>query len=127
MSWILFPEPNAKQYREGAGIILDNSYQLIAEVQPSTESGFRGMDMHEFDVLNDSSALLITHRRQFEDISYRGLANHNMFVDIVGFQEIDIVTSSLIFEWNARDHIHPSASFVNPPSGATSNITWDWL
>lgn len=83
--------------------------------------------MHEFSVLNETSALLITRRNQLEDISYRGLAHRYVFVDVGGFQEIDIAAGSVIFEWSSRDHIHPSTSFVDPPPLATSDVTWDWL
>jgi hypothetical protein len=130
LSLIVFPKFRDEHYKKGAGVILNNSYRIVAEVHPSGDNERRVMDMHEFNVLEGGSALLtateaiLWHNK--DDTSDLGFTKPPITIGDPTFQEIDIATGMAIFEWNALDHILPSASFVDPPTRISIN-GWDWM
>ena len=96
---------------ETIGVILNSSYEVVKTVTSSNGQGYS--DMHEFSVIeNGKSALLIV--TQWRNVS-GGLFNKadNPATNVTylldsGFQEVDIETGRMKFEWWAFDHISAS-------------------
>lgn len=85
--------------------------------------------MHEFNVIEGGkSALLITNVPQLHDISALNLQPQSGWVSNNGFQEIDIATGKVNFEWNTLDHvpITESTVAVRQMPGEYS-MSWDYM
>lgn len=99
----------------GSGVVLDNSYRFVQNVDERTGRGV--MNMHEFNIIDDGRrALMITFGSKFVDVDLGDDAPRKMFVGNNGFSEVDTSTGLPVFSWWALDHIHPSESTVDHPS-----------
>ncbi|RHZ55592.1 hypothetical protein CDV55_105348 [Aspergillus turcosus] len=96
---------------ETIGVILNSSYDVVKTVMASNGQGYS--DMHEFNVIEDgNSALLIATRWQNVSGSLFNkektpATNITKLLDF-GFQEVDVETGRMKFEWWAFDHIPAS-------------------
>jgi Arylsulfotransferase (ASST) len=89
--------------RLGEYSIYDSSYQLIAHVRPG--NGIAG-DMHEFLITRRNTALLtLSHRVQVKSRPVLEGA----------FQEVDIRTGHVLFEWHSIDHVPLVESYYRLP------------
>jgi hypothetical protein len=84
-------------------IVYDQSYRLVATVQPANDLGG---DIHEFRITRRNTALItVSHYVGFQDRK----------VLEGGFQEIDIETGRLLFQWLSTDHVALAESYYRPP------------
>jgi Arylsulfotransferase (ASST) len=83
--------------------IYDNRYRLVAHVEPG--HGLLG-DMHEFKLTRRSTALM-TFIRQLHVNGRRVLEG--------GFQELDLRTRRVLFEWHSIDHVRLVESYYHLP------------
>jgi hypothetical protein len=91
---------------------LDASYDL-----KHTVSGVGiGGDLHEFIITNDDTALLTFYNVTPADLSSLGKTKSGWLIDS-GFQEVDIATGKLLFEWRASDHFQVNETFMTHPFG----------
>ncbi|KAH7371870.1 ASST-domain-containing protein [Cadophora sp. MPI-SDFR-AT-0126] len=97
---------------EGTYIMLDSSYK---QVYNFTAGNHRLGDFHEFTITEHGTALLTQYRYEKGDWGV-GLAPQGYIWDSV-FQEINIGTSEVLFEWHAYDHVDINKSDF--PSGST--------
>lgn len=81
---------------------LNSSYELVHEIKPHGK-GLKG-DSHEFRITPQGTALITIYHKHQTDCTDLGLGKSCWIQDGV-FQEIDIETGKLIFEWRATDHI----------------------
>jgi hypothetical protein len=83
--------------------IYDDSYRLITHVQPG--NGLLG-DIHEFKITRRDTALM-TFVRQVRVKGRRVLEG--------GFQELDLRTRRVLFEWHSIDHVRLVESYYHLP------------
>jgi hypothetical protein len=94
---------SADDKRLGSYSIYDSSYRLIAHVRPG--SGLSG-DMHEFVITRRNTALMtLSHRVRVKSRSVLEGA----------FQEVDIRTGRVLFEWHSIDHVALVESYYHLP------------
>jgi hypothetical protein len=119
-------------YGRGHGIIMDKNYRIVKSVEPAGSS--IAMDEHEFMLINGGKSALITiyHPKAY-DLGAYGVDNGFGWVQESIFQEIDVETGGLIFEWRSLDHVDVSESYVEPMEtevsgdGRTKESPWDYF
>jgi hypothetical protein len=121
-----------KGYARGHGLIMDNKYRIVRSVEPGGAT--LASDMHEFYVLpGGRSALMTIYKPSPYDLSAFGVTNGVGYIQEGIFQEVDIESGAVIFEWRSLDHIDPSESFVPPDTteisgdGLTKETPWDYI
>jgi hypothetical protein len=94
---------SADDKRLGAYAIYDNSYRLIKQVRPG--NGLSG-DMHEFKITPRNTALMtLSHRVRVK--------TRNVLEG--AFQEVDIRTGRVLFEWQSVGHVRLAESYYRLP------------
>jgi Arylsulfotransferase (ASST) len=83
--------------------IYDDRYRLVAHVEPA--HGLLG-DMHEFELTRRDTALMTFIRR----VRVKGRA-----VLEGGFQELDLRTNRVLFEWHSIEHVRLVESYYHLP------------
>jgi hypothetical protein len=73
-------------------------------------------DFHEFKITEDHTALITIYHRRQKNLTPVGGAENGWIYDGV-FQEIDIATGKLLFEWRASDHYSLNSSYVDLSNG----------
>ncbi|KAL1967473.1 hypothetical protein VTN77DRAFT_3258 [Rasamsonia byssochlamydoides] len=119
-------------YCRGHGIIMDNRYRIVRSVQAG--GGMAASDMHEFRLLNGGKTALMTiyQQRQF-DMSRWNIRTGMAWIMESIFQEVDVETSEVLFEWRSLDHVDPTVSYTHPASTDTSgdglspHSPWDYF
>ncbi|KAH8898032.1 hypothetical protein GQ53DRAFT_712559 [Thozetella sp. PMI_491] len=113
----------------GHHTILDNRYENIREIRAG---GHLISDKHEFIIINESSALIqIYHPTQQDLRPYGGNGKQTWIVDAI-FQELDIETGAVLFEWHSLDHVSPDETKLPLPLGQAgiaynSSTAWDYF
>ena len=113
-------------------MIMDERYRVVQTVEavgsaPTT-------DMHEFRLINKGKTALVTiyQPRQY-DLGKFGIGPGLGWVQDSLFQEIDVESGELLFEWRALDHIAPSFSYTcidctdTSGNGLTRDTPWDFF
>ncbi|KAJ5713970.1 uncharacterized protein N7483_011151 [Penicillium malachiteum] len=97
----------------GQHAILNNKYQTVGIVRPASHLLASG---HEVNVLGGRSVLIEVSTPVPTDLSLIGGDQEQKWVVSSGFQELDLETGELIFEWYSLDHISPNYSdlFLKP-------------
>ena len=108
----------------GSAIILDNTYQRVREVEDKAGRGT--MNMHEYNTIDGGRrALTITFESKLADLVVDGQTQRR-FIGNNGFSEIDTTTGEPVFTWWAMDHVDPTESLVEKPTGPGSyGSPWD--
>lgn len=111
---------------------MDNQYRIVRSIQPG--GGMTGSDMHEFKLLNQGkTALLTIYQQQQFDLSHWNVTSGIGYIVESIFQEVDVETGKVIFEWKALDHVHPRMSYTLPATTDTSgdgrdpHSPWDYF
>lgn len=99
-------------YSRGSSLILDTNLNTVKTVQ--SMGGKAALDQHEFLIINDS-ALIDVYEPTRYDLSDYGVNGQGWVLDCI-FQEINLTSGELIFEWSALDHVALSESKVPPNS-----------
>ena len=76
--------------------------------------GIKG-DLHEFQITQDGTALITMHQETQTPTSSNGLSTSWIYDSV--FQEIDIHSGELVFEWHASDHFPVDESKVDKENG----------
>ncbi|KAJ5624836.1 hypothetical protein N7510_001145 [Penicillium lagena] len=121
-----------KGYCRGHGVILDKQYRIVRSVQPG--GGMASSDMHEFRPVGDGKTALMTvyQQRQFDMTPWNIKTGVGWLMESI-FQEVDVETSKVLFEWHALDHVDPSMSYTWPAHTDTSGTglhvaePWDYF
>ncbi|KAJ5656041.1 hypothetical protein N7507_007991 [Penicillium longicatenatum] len=93
----------------GNHAVLDNMYQTISVVRAASHRLVSG---HEFNVIDGRTALVEILVPVPTNLSIYGGDYGQQWVISAGFQEIDIQTGQLIFEWYSLDHVSPEYSAI---------------
>ena len=91
----------------GRYVIADTSYRPIASVDAG--DGYQG-DLHEFLLTDRGTALLTSYRVTRQDLRPIGGAQDGSIQDAL-FQEVDVATGTVLFEWHSLDHIPITESY----------------
>ena len=110
----------------GAYFILDDSYTVVKKVH-AVGREFKG-DLHEFEITDDNTALITIYTPRQVDMRAMGhWRPENGWIMDSMFQEIDIETGKLLFEWKASDHFRPEETFyTNPFAGYWESNPFDF-
>jgi hypothetical protein len=110
--------------------LLDDKYDVIREIRAGHH---RLIDKHEGQVIDDGkSALFQIYQPVPRDLSaYGGDEDHQWIVDAI-FQEVDLDTGEVLFEWHSLEHVPPSHSNISLTSGQAGNgfgssEAWDYF
>lgn len=96
-------------FGQGKGVLLDTSYREVARVRAANG---RQMDMHEFSVTPEGTALFTCYPEVVPaDLSSVGGSPNGRAHNPI-FQEVDIRTGKLLLEWRGLDHIPISDSYL---------------
>lgn len=118
-------------YGHGHGHItlLNNRYETIRELRAGNH---RICDKHEFHVVSEKTGLIQIYQPTVADLSpWASSSEQEWIVDAV-FQELDIATGEVLFEWSSLDHISPDESILpinegQAGSGFNSSDAWDYF
>ncbi|PMD36995.1 hypothetical protein L207DRAFT_465038 [Hyaloscypha variabilis F] len=118
-------------YGHGHGhtTFLNQNYETIKELRAGNH---RLTDKHEFHIINEETALIqIYHPVPWDLKDYGGSGEQQWIVD-ARFQEIDIESGKVLFEWSSLDHVDPEEAYLplNPGqagSGYNSSDAWDYF
>ncbi|KAJ9612047.1 hypothetical protein H2200_003642 [Cladophialophora chaetospira] len=84
-------------------------------------------DLHEFVITRHDTALLTFYNVKPADLSSLGKRKNGWLIDS-GFQEVDIATGQLLFEWRASDHFRVDETFMTlNPGGYLQSIPFDFF
>lgn len=116
--------------QRGYGVIMDNNYHPVQTVNSGL--GRAPNDVHEFTILKAGTAIITIFQPAPYDLSSFGLIQPVGWVVEGIFQEIDIASGEVMFEWRSLDHIDPIESYNTYGSEGTSNGStvadaWDYL
>lgn len=116
----------------GHGIIMDKHYRTVKSVEPGSYQA--SSDMHEFKLINNGkSALMSQYLRSVYDLCPWKLCDGLGYIQQGAFQEVDVETGKVLFEWRSLDHVDPLESYVLPStteisgSGERPESPWDYF
>lgn len=124
-------------FARGHGVILDQSYRVVKTIESSGAGASN--DMHEFKMTpytGGTTVLMTIYQPRQYDLTTNPRFNiqHGMGWVVEGvFQEVDIETGGVIFEWRSLDHVDPSEAWTLPASTDTSGdglheqSPWDYF
>ncbi|KAH6973440.1 ASST-domain-containing protein [Ilyonectria sp. MPI-CAGE-AT-0026] len=113
----------------GHPTILNQNYENIRDLHGGNH---KIISIHEFNILDSGSALVEVYQPTQIDLSpYGGAQGATWIVDAI-FQEIDLETGKLLFEWSSLQHVSPSDSAVSlalghAGDGQNSTSAWDYF
>jgi len=112
----------------GHHTILDTNYQNIRELRAGNHML---SDKHEFIINDDETTALfqIYHPLQMDLGPWGGDSTQSWIVD-ARFQDMNIETGEVLFEWHSLDHISPTETALPLPlgqagAGHNSSTAWD--
>jgi hypothetical protein len=91
-------------------VIVDSSYRQIAVVRAG--NGYQP-DLHEFQITPQGTALITVFDGIDCDLSSVGGARDAAVADTL-FQQIDLKTGLVMYEWHSLDHVALSESYASP-------------
>ena len=112
--------------------MLNSSYDIVHKI-----GGANGMsaDLHEFSITPEGTALMTIYEivpgdvsvfRKFDPVKHPE-DNEPNYVWDGAFQEIDLETGDLLFEWRASEHYNISETYRPIYDGGTKMDPWDWF
>ena len=110
--------------RHEAGIVIaNNSYKDIQIVRAG--NGYQP-DLHAFEITPQGTALFTVYDAVRCDLRRYGGPVNGAVADTL-FQEIDLRTGLVRFEWHALDHVKLADSYMPVKSGGTPISPWDFF
>ncbi|KAJ6786156.1 hypothetical protein PWT90_00718 [Aphanocladium album] len=111
--WAGTPDGGGKQ---GSWYMMDDTYTIRHNI---SAPGFKYGDMHEFELTANGTALVTIYNPIPADLSAVGGAAQGYLLDGV-FQELELETGKVLFQWNASDHI-PIKTSKKPMKGCSDD------
>ncbi|KIW83543.1 hypothetical protein Z517_02788 [Fonsecaea pedrosoi CBS 271.37] len=109
--WTKTKKKRHSKHSKKSYVLLNSSYEVVHRVHPHG-AGLKA-DSHEFRITPQGTALITIHHKHQADCTELGLGK-SCWIQDGQFQEIDIETGDLLFEWRATDHIRMSDVFSSP-------------
>ncbi|KAK3724122.1 hypothetical protein LTR37_001244 [Vermiconidia calcicola] len=117
-----------KQGSTGKGdmLMLDSNYKVAYRIRAVGE-GNKG-DLHEFRLTDEGTALITVFNNTQADLrKMSGFRGADGWVTDGMFQEVDIETNELLFEWRAIDHFKPEdTNYFDPFGGYSESHPFDY-
>lgn len=112
---------------KGAMYMLNSRYEVVHILQAVGE-GLYG-DLHEFQLTSDGTALITVYNDTTIDMRDFGFfRGENGWVTDCLFQEIDIETNELLFQWVASENVRPADThYVQPTAGFSASEPFDYF
>ena len=111
---------------------MDKHYRIVKSVEAGSYQA--ASDMHEFMLLPDGkSALMTQYLRSAADLCAWDICNGLGYIQEGAFQEVDVETGEVLFEWRSLGHIDTSESYVPPGTteisgtGRDIGLPWDYF
>lgn len=97
-------------YGHGHGhtTFLDQHYESIKELRAGNH---RLTDKHEFHIINEETALIQIYHPVPRDLGAYGGSKEQQWIVDARFQELDIETGDVLFEWSSLDHVDPEGYY----------------
>ncbi|KAK5175626.1 uncharacterized protein LTR77_000765 [Saxophila tyrrhenica] len=118
-------------FSRGHGVIMDKHYRTVRTIE--AHGAGATSDMHEFKMApyaDGKSVLMTVYQPRQYDLTTNPRFNvkDGMGWIVEGvFQEIEIDTNKLLFEWRSLDHVDPGDAWTTPHSTDTSGNGWqEW-
>jgi hypothetical protein len=122
LTW--WEDPLVSGARHEAGIVIANSsYKDIAIVRAG--NGYQ-LDLHAFEITPQDTALFTVYDAVRCNLSAYGGPVNGAVADTL-FQEIDLKTGLVRFEWHALDHVKLADSYMPVEPGGTPRSPWDFF
>ncbi|KAK3672892.1 hypothetical protein LTR78_007245 [Recurvomyces mirabilis] len=120
-------------YAVGQDIIVDSNYRVVATV--NTGRGAQPADQHEFQLINGNSpsAIMTSYRAFPYDLSAFNITSGLGWLMAGMFQEVDVQSGEVLFEWYSTDHVDPSMTQIRPNTtdvggdGLTPHTAFDYF
>ncbi|KAK2608483.1 hypothetical protein QQS21_002945 [Conoideocrella luteorostrata] len=107
----------------GSYYMLDETYNMTQRIHAA--NGLKG-DLHEFRFTPEGTALITAY--DVRDIDLSGLGKKIGPIWDSVFQEIDIETGDLVFEWRASDHVSIADTYRGiGEEGEPNGAPFDWF
>lgn len=88
---------------------MNQHYETIRELRAGNH---RLTDKHEFHIIGEETALIqIYHPVPWDLKAYGGGGEQQWIVD-ARFQELDIESGKVLFEWSSLDHVDPEGKLL---------------
>jgi Arylsulfotransferase (ASST) len=122
LTW--WQDPLVVDGRSDAGVVIANSsYQDITIVRAG--NGYQP-DLHAFEITPQGTALFTVYDAIRCNLSAYGGPSDGAVADTL-FQEIDLRTGLVRFEWHALDHVALADSYMPVRPGGTPTSPWDYF
>jgi hypothetical protein len=122
LTW--WEDPLVSGGRREAGIVIANSsYKDIQIVRAG--NGYQP-DLHAFEITPQGTALFTVYDAVRCNLSAYGGPTNGAVADTL-FQEIDLHTGLVRFEWHALDHVRLADSYMPVKHGGTLISPWDFF
>lgn len=111
---------------QGSTFMLDSKYNVVHNVHAVGE-GLKA-DLHEFHITKDGTALITVYNTTTVDLRPMGwFRGKDGWIEDCMFQEIDIATGELLFQWRAQDYFKAEDSYYwHPFGGYDKSIPFDF-
>lgn len=117
-------------YARGHAVIMDTSFDTVRTV--NSLNARSAIDQHEFNIVGDSALTAIYTPQRF-DLSAYNITGGEGWIQNCVFQDIDLTTGDLNFEWSAIEHVALSEGYVEPDqsevagTGFSATSPWDYF
>ncbi|KAG7824642.1 hypothetical protein KL909_001864 [Ogataea angusta] len=118
-------------YGHGHGhhTVLNSNYDLVKEVRAGNH---KITDKHEFHIKDEKTALLEIYQPVPRNLAEFGGSDEQQWIINAIFQELDLDTGQVLFEWASLDHVSPAESVLplnegEAGSGYNSSDAWDYF
>jgi hypothetical protein len=95
---------HGRGHANGHCLFIDETYNLVYNVTAQGRPGVLA-DMHDLRVTHDGNAIFTTYFNVPWDTSALGGEQESLIMDS-GFQEVNIETNEIVFDWAASDHFN---------------------
>jgi hypothetical protein len=118
-------------YGHGHGhtTFLNQHYETIRELRAGNH---RLTDKHEFHIIGEETGLIQIYHPVPRDLTAFGASSEQQWIVDSRFQELDIETGKVLFEWSSLDHVSPHESVLpitqgQAGAGFNSSDAWDYF
>ncbi|KAK5173856.1 uncharacterized protein LTR77_002537 [Saxophila tyrrhenica] len=112
----------------GTAFMLGSSYNVWKQIRAVGKE--LRTDLHEFAISDDGPALVSAIEDTFVDARLPSwwFFREGQWIEDSVFQEIDIETDELVFQWRSQDHFRPEDSyFWSPFAGYVRSLPFDFF
>ena len=84
---------------------MDQHYETIRELRAGNH---KLTDKHEFHIVSDTTAVIQVYQPELHDLTAWGAKEEQQWIVNAIFQELNIETGELLFEWASLHHVSPA-------------------